>query len=261
MSMNKVNFIHNGDCVEFMRNSGDLVDLILTSPPYNMTKRPGGDADSGRYDEYEDWKEADEYLDWSVDLFHNFDDCLVDNGAVLYNFSYSIENPSFPYQLVAEIVSQTNFVLADTIIWKKKSSMPYPASPNRLQRIFEFVFVFVRQTEMNSFTTNKQISKVSPTGQKYYTPVMNFIEAKNNDGATKDINQATFSTDLVTQLLTTYAKPEKSFVVFDPFMGTGTTAKGCIEYGCSYVGTETSKTQCEYANDRLQKLSVLNFDE
>ena len=63
MSMNKVNFIHNGDCIEFMKNSGDLVDLILTSPPYNMTKRPGGDADSGRYDEYEDWKEADEYLE------------------------------------------------------------------------------------------------------------------------------------------------------------------------------------------------------
>ena len=139
--------------------------------------------------------------------------------------------------------------------------MPYPASPNRLQRIFEFVFVFVRHTEMNSFTTNKQISKISSTGQKYYTPVMNFIEAKNNDGATKDINQATFSTDLVTQLLATYAKPEKSFVVFDPFMGTGTTAKGCVEYGCSYIGTEISKAQCEYAKNRLQQLSVLNFDE
>ena len=259
--MNKVNFIHNGDCIEFMKNYTGAVDLILTSPPYNMTKRPGGDADSGRYDEYEDWKEADEYIDWSVDVFNCFDNSLVDNGVVLYNFSYSIENPSMPYHLVAEITHQTNFALADTIVWEKKSSIPYAASPNRLQRIFDFVFVFVRDSEMNSFTTNKQVSKVSNTGQKYYYPVSNFIEAKNNDGATKDINQATFSTDFVTQLLTTYAKPEKSFVVFDPFMGTGTTAKGCVEYGCSYLGTETSKTQCEYANNRLQKLSVLKFDE
>jgi len=251
--MNKRNIIHNGDCLEFMENYSDNINLIITSPPYNMTKRPGGNADSGRYDEYEDWKEADEYLDWSVDLFHNFDDCLVKDGVVLYNFSYSIENPTFPYQLVAEIAKRTNFVLADTIIWKKKSSIPYPASPNRLQRIFEFVFVFVRENEMNSFTTNKQVSTISKTGQKYYTPIMNFIEAKNNDGATKEINQATFSTDFVTQLLKAYAKPEESFVVFDPFMGTGTTAKGCIEYGCSYLGTEISKKQCEYAEKRIKK--------
>tara|TARA_R100001594_G_scaffold148409_1_gene203553 strand:- start:676 stop:1455 length:780 start_codon:yes stop_codon:yes gene_type:complete len=251
--MNERNIIHNGDCLKFMQNYSGVVDLVLTSPPYNMTKRPGGDADSGRYDEYNDWKEADEYIDWSVDLFNHFDDVIVKNGVVLYNFSYSIENPTLPYQLVAEIANRTNFVLADTIIWKKKSSIPYPASPNRLQRIFEFVFVFVRNNEMNTFITNKQISKVGKNGQKYYSPVMNFIEAKNNDGATKEINQATFSTEFVTQLLQTYAKPEESFVVFDPFMGTGTTAKGCVEYGCSYIGTEISKTQCEYAENRIEE--------
>lgn len=255
MSMDKRNYIHNGDCLEFMKDYSGDINLILTSPPYNMTKRPGGNADSGRYDEYEDWKEADEYIDWSVQLFSSFDNSLVENGVVLYNFSYSIENPSMPYQLVAEIAKRTNFVLADTIIWKKKSSIPYPASPNRLQRIFEFVFVFVRENEMNTFTTNKQVSTVSKTGQKYYTPVMNFIEAKNNDGATKEINQATFSTDLVTQLLQTYAKSEISFVVYDPFMGTGTTAKGCVEYGCSYLGTEISKTQCDYAKERIRNLA------
>ena len=258
--MTELNTIHNGDCIKFMENYAGAVDLILTSPPYNMTKRPGGDADSGRYDEYDDWKEPEEYLKWSVDIFNHFDDVLAKNGVILYNFSYSIENPSFPYELVSEIVKNTNFCIADTIIWKKKSSMPYPASPNRLQRVCEFVFVFVRKDEINSFKTNKQISKVSPTGQKYYTPVMNFIEAKNNDAATKEINQATFSTDLVTQLLATYAKPEKSFVVFDPFMGTGTTANGCVEYGCSYLGAETSKSQCEYAENRLQSISVLKLD-
>ena len=251
--MNERNTIHNGDCLEFMKNYSGDINLVLTSPPYNMTKRPGGNADSGRYDEYNDWKEANEYLNWSVDLFNAFDDSLVNNGVVLYNFSYSIENPTFPYQLVAEIASRTNFVLADTIIWKKKSSIPYPASPNRLQRIFEFVFVFVRDEELTTFTTNKKVSKVSQTGQKYYYPVSNFIEAKNNDGATKEINQATFSTEFVTQLLQTYAKPKESFVVFDPFMGTGTTAKGCIEYGCSYIGTEISKTQCEYAENRIKE--------
>jgi len=253
--LHKLNIVHNIDCVRFMQDYTGCVDLIITSPPYNMTKRPGGDADTGRYDEYDDWKEPEEYLKWSVDVFNNFDDVLIENGVVIYNFSYSIENPSFPYQMVSKIVDETNFCVADTIIWKKKHSMPYPASPNRLQRVFEFVFVFVRKNEINSFKTNKQVSKISPNGQKYYYPVSNFIDAKNNDESTKDINQATFSTDLVMQLLRAYAKSRESFVVFDPFMGTGTTAKGCIKYGCSYIGTETSKKQCDYTHNRLKNIT------
>jgi len=246
--------IYNIDCIDFMKNCKSKVNLVLTSPPYNMTKRPGGDADSGRYDEYNDWKEPKEYMEWTADIFNHFDNILAENGVVLYNFSYSIENPSLPYELVAHIVNNTNFCIADTIIWKKKASMPYPASPNRLQRICEFVFVFVRKNEIDSFTTNKQISKIGTTGQKYYVPVPNFIDAKNNDGATKEMNQATYSTDLVKQLLKTYAKPEESFVVFDPFMGTGTTANGCMEYGCSCIGTEISERQCEYANERIRNI-------
>jgi len=253
------NKIFRGDCIEFMDESipDKSIDLILTSPPYNMTKRPGGDADSGRYDEYDDWKEPEEYFKWTSDIFNSFDCCLKENGVVLYNFSYSIENPSFPYQLVSHLIENTNFCIADTIIWKKKSSIPYPASPNRLQRICEFVFVFVRKDEIRTFNTNKQVTKVSTTGQKYYQPMINFIDAANNDGATKDINQATFSTDLVKKLLKIYAKPDEHFIVYDPFIGTGTTGKGCMEYGCSYIGTEISKSQCDYANERLKKVSVL----
>ena len=253
------NKIFRGDCIEFMDESIPYksIDLILTSPPYNMTKRPGGDADSGRYDEYDDWKEPEEYLKWTSDIFNSFDCCLKENGVVLYNFSYSIENPSFPYQLVSHLIENTNFCIADTIIWKKKSSIPYPASPNRLQRICEFVFVFVRKDEIRTFNTNKQVTKVSTTGQKYYQPMINFIDAANNDEATKDINQATFSTDLVKKLLKIYAKPDEHFIVYDPFIGTGTTGKGCMEYGCSYIGTEISKSQCDYANERLKKVSVL----
>ena len=79
--MNERNTIHNGDCLEFMKNYSGDINLVLTSPPYNMTKRPGGNADSGRYDEYNDWKEANEYLNWSVDLFNRFDDFIVNRPS------------------------------------------------------------------------------------------------------------------------------------------------------------------------------------
>ena len=41
-----------------------------------------------------------------------------------------------------------------------------------------------------------------------------------------------------------YAKPES--LVYDSFMGIGTTAKACIERGMSYVGSELSKPQIEH---------------
>ena len=40
-------------------------------------------------------------------MHNNFNRVVKENGVVLYNFSYSIENPSLPYKLVAEIVDQT----------------------------------------------------------------------------------------------------------------------------------------------------------
>jgi DNA modification methylase len=112
--------------------------------------------------------------------------------------------------------------------------------------------VFVRKDELTTFNTNKKVTKVSTKGQKYYEPLSNVIEAKNNDGKTSGLNQATFSSDFVMKLLRMYAPKDKDFVVYDPFMGTGSTAVGCINYGCSYIGTELSEKQIEYSRDRVE---------
>lgn len=51
-----------------------------------------------------------------------------------------------------------------------------------------------------------------------------------------------------------YAKPNS--IIYDPFMGTGTTAMACIEENMSFIGSEISLSQCEYANNRIKlKLS------
>ena len=81
------NIIYNEDCfvtIGKMSENGDKVDCVLTSPPYNMTKRKGGYADTGRYDVYEDWKTEEDYLKWTVDLFNGFDGILNENRTLLY---------------------------------------------------------------------------------------------------------------------------------------------------------------------------------
>jgi DNA modification methylase len=247
----ELNKIYAEDCLVTMgRMSDDVIDVVLTSPPYNMTSRKGGYADKEkRYDVYVDWKTEQEYLDWTVNIFNHIDRVLKPNGVILYNFSYSIENPQLPYTLMSSLIQNTCFTIADTIVWKKTNSIPHPASYNRLNRIVEFIFVIVRKDEVKTFNCFKDVVKTSPKGQKYYEVVDNFILAKNNDKSTK-INKATYSTDLCEQLLKVYSK--EGLVVFDPFIGTGTTAVACKNLGMFYVGSEISEEQVKYCFDRLK---------
>ena len=251
----QINIIWNEDCKISMTKKifPKSVDVILTSPPYNMTKRKGGYADKQtRYDIYDDWKNKDDYIDWTIDVFNMFDGVLKENGVILYNFSYSIENPALPYQVVCEILNRTNFTIADTIIWKKGTAIPHPASYNRLNRIYEFIYVFCRKTEILTFNMNKKVTKVSPKKQSYYEIVTNFITARNNDG-NNPLNKATFSTELCDKLLQMYAKDGS--LVYDPFIGTGTTAISCIRRKTlNYIGSELSKKQVEYSNNWIREV-------
>jgi DNA modification methylase len=99
-----------------------------------------------------------------------------------------------------------------------------------------------------TYTANKTVTSVRETGQKMYGVVYNYISAPNNDGSCS-LNKATYSTKLCTDLLTIYAKDNST--VYDPFMGTGTTAVACRQMGHSYIGSELSPQQCAYANDRI----------
>lgn len=124
-------------------------------------------------------------------------------------------------------------------------------SPNKLTRITEDVYVFCRKNEIKTFIANKPVSKIGTNGQTFYKNIYNFIEAPNNDGSCK-LNKATYSSSLCMQLLNIYAIENKS-IVYDPFMGTGTTAVACDKLNLTWYGSEISKAQCEYAKERILK--------
>ena len=139
--------------------------------------------------------------------------------------------------------------ISDTIVWKKKTAIPFPANKHRLVRICEFIFVFVKKGKENDFNIFKPITKISErTGQQYYGIVQNLIEARNNDGA-NDLNKATFSTEMVEKLMQVYCT--NGMLVLDPFMGIGTTGLACINRQINFIGIEISQKQCEYAIKKM----------
>lgn len=248
--------IYNEDCITTMdriaKKYEQKIDIILTSPPYNTGRNHGKmENHERRYDIYLEQRSNDEYADWIVDIFNHYDAILKENGCVLFNMSYGNENPSQLWTVVADVINKTNFMVADTIVWKKKSALPNNVSHNKLTRICEFVFVLCRKHEYKTFYMNKQVKSYSKTGQKYYENIFNFIEAKNNDGS-NPLNKATYSSDLCRQLLIMYAQPNS--MIYDSFNGTGTTGVAALELGHRYIGSELSEEQCKYSIERLGKV-------
>ena len=256
----KLNHIYCEDChktINRIKSSNKEIDCIITSPFYNTgrsskchTSEKSRQNHEGRYDIHLDDMTNDEYIEFTIHLFNEFDKIVTKNGCILYNMSYGSENTELIWLVLANILKHTNWTIADDIIWKKQSALPNNVSPNKLTRIVEHIFVFCRKEEFKTFKANKKVKSVSKTGQKYYENVFNFIEAKNNDGSCK-LNKATFSTDLILQLLDIYVA--ENSIVYDPFSGTGTTANACILRNINYIGSEISQAQVDFSNQRLKE--------
>ena len=214
----EINKIYNESNLETIKKMNEnSVDVILTSPFYNTNAKAGktrtlnntkvkeGQYNYVRYDVFVDTMTNNEYIDYTLQLFSGFNKILKDNGVVLYNINYGGENPYVMFDTVNEICKKSNFMFADIIVWKKKTALPNTVSPNKLTRIWEFVFVFCKKDHYSDFYMNKEVLSERPNGQKQYTVFYNYIEAKNNDESCP-YNKATYSTDLCKQLLTMYCR-------------------------------------------------------
>lgn len=248
----EVNKIHKGDTVETMKKIDDKsVQLVMTSPPYLASIRDDNHKYPGAKDIIKDNQTVEEYVEWSVDIFKEYERVLADDGVVAYNMSYTTFNPMLPYMVIEEVRKQTGFEIADTCVWKKKNCVPLSGHPNRMTRICEFVYIFVKEDRLNDFKANKEITSTSRTGQNYFKIYNNFIETKNNDGKV-DGHDATFSSDFARYFIDLYSA--EGDVVLDNFMGTGTTAIAAIGLDRDFLGIDLIDDYISVANERIAKM-------
>lgn len=105
-----------------------------------------------------------------------------------------------------------------------------------------------RKSEISTFLCYKEKGTVRPSGQQHYRNYFNFVEAPNND-ENCPIHKATYSSVLCRKLMMLYT--DRDDVVYDPFMGTGTTAIACIKEKRRYIGSEISKRYVDWARRRI----------
>lgn len=231
-----INKVYNEiNIVTMKRMSDSFIDGIITSPPYNLaTKRRDCYYETG-YSEIDNLT-SDEYLKVRTNEFKEFSRILKPKGVICYNLSYTHENPILPTLLISKIHEETDLTIADIIYWKKSHSIPFQTSPNKLSRIVEPIYIIVHKDHLNDFKANKEVSKINDrTGQHFYKKYDNYIEARNNDGF-KSRLKAVYSTELVKKIINIYFS--KGSLIYDPFMGSGTTALACIQSDINYIGSE-----------------------
>jgi len=246
-----INKIFHGECLSTLKMmSDDFIDGIITSPPYNINTSRSDCYYNNGYSELDGLSEND-YLQVRTDEFKEFSRVMKERGVICYNISYAKENPILPTLLVAKIHNETDLTIADIITWKKPHAIPFQTSPTKLSRTTELIYIFVKKSQLHTFRTNKEVSKVNEkTGQKFYKNYVNFIEAKNNDGYICQL-KASYSQDLCNQLINIYFP--KGSLIYDPFTGIGTTQLSCIKNGCDYIGSELTKEHYEIAISRIEE--------
>lgn len=237
-----------GDTIAVMDDlidEGYKVDFIVTSPPYNMNGHEKEYYNSATTaDSFSDAKTPEEYIQWIVDIFKRYAMLLKPNGVIMFNMNYmsSKKNRAInTFKTLVEIERQTGFALIDQICWKKANA-GLLTNGTRLSRLWENVWIFIRESDWDSFN-EKYLKKLFGK--------LNYIEAPNNDGM-NEYNKACFSTSLVEQLLQLYMiEPSPTTVVLDNFMGTHTTAIACEKLHCQWIGIEIDKTTYDYGCDRV----------
>ncbi len=125
-----------------------------------------------------------------------------------------------------------------------------------MSRIVEPIYVFCKKGfEKTHYCNKRQISQ-GTASHKCYAPMYNFVEAKGSQrekGVKRcPYNAATYSVELCEKLLGMYAP--KNALVYDPFMGSGTTAVACKRMGLRWLGSEISENQVKWAEGRLGEI-------
>ena len=99
-----LNKIIHGDCLEVMRQLPDnCIDLVVTSPPYNLKNSSGNGMKDGRggkwknaelvngYANYDDCMPHEEYVEWQNDCLKEMFRLLKNDGAIFYNHKRRVQ--------------------------------------------------------------------------------------------------------------------------------------------------------------------------
>ena len=247
--------VYNDDCINVMDkmiDDGITVDLTVTSPPYDQLRTYNSESTW----DFETFKKVAQGL-WDI---------TNDGGVVVWVVGDACVNGSETGTSFKQALyfMELGFKLHDTMIYEKNSSsFPARRGSKRYTQIFEYMFVFVKgkihdceliadkENKWAGFTNWGKNTQYDKDGKLISTndikPVPKY-SLRNNIWKysvgfnTKKFGKhpAVFPLQLAIDHILSWSKPEH--VIFDPFLGSGTTMDACVETGRpNFIGCEISE--------------------
>jgi site-specific DNA-methyltransferase (adenine-specific) len=223
------------------RMPDDSVDLVVTSPPYDNLRTYNGYS----FDFESIAAELFRVTKWGGVVVWVVGDAVLKGSESGSSFRQALHFMSL------------GFNLHDTMIYEKNSpAYPARASGNRYTQIFEYMFVFSKgkpkSASMICDKPNKWAGFKDFSG-KLKNPVPEFSPRNNIWRYVTSFNgvkhPAPFPEQLALDHVLTWSV--EGDVVYDPFMGSGTTAKAAVMTGRKWLGSEISQEYADIASERL----------
>lgn len=245
---NWINKIICCDCLESLpKMQDDSVDIVITSPPYNISTRIGeGDV----YDQYSDDLSMQQYQEF---IFKVIDELL---RVTRYYIFWNIQMLSSNKLAVLNIFSKYKDNIKEICIWAKTMSPP-ASTDNTLSNQYEFIIVLSKYDRIG-----KQFQRAFFDNRtKGQSNIANcLIKPINQDNQCPD-HKATFPEWLPEFFIKHFSKEDD--IVLDPFSGTSTTAYVAKQLNRRFIGFELSQNYVDFSNNRLNQKNILdlNFEE
>ena len=218
------------------------VHLMITSPPYNVSK------------EYDEDLSLKEYLQLLENAFKETYRVLVNGGRACVNVANLGRKPYIPLSdYISKIMLDLGFNMRGEIIWNKAAS----ASPSTawgswqsaanpiLRDTHEYILVFSK----GNYKREKGKKENSITKEQFMEWTKS-IWIMNAESARRIGHPAPFPEELPFRLIQLYSF--KGDIILDPFMGSGTTAVSAIKSERKFVGYDISQEYIDLAEKRLK---------
>lgn len=253
--LNQIHNIRWEEGLAQLKASGILVDCIVTSPPYNVDLG-NNKHNKNPYDLYRDNKDHWEYIKWLKTLFGGAQDFLREGATVAINIGDG-KNGSVPTHsdIIQFMTRELEFVMIATIIWKKNQigsrtawgSFKSPSCPS-FPTPFEYILLFRYKTKFNQ-SPNACEENITMGKDEFITNSLAIWEF-GCERLSVVGHPAAYPVELPYRVIQqmTY----KGDVVFDPFMGSGSTAIAAKKLDRNYIGFEMSP---DYHQLSLKRLS------
>lgn len=238
--VNPLNAIVCGDVLIKLRDLEDeSVDLVITSPPYNLKNSTGNGMKDGRggkwsnagliqgYDRHTDDLSREDYINWIRDVLTECFRVLKPDGAIFFNHKFRVQGGLMEGHPFLE-----GFNVRQMIIWSRSGGINFNAG--YFLPTYEVIYLMPKTARgKNSFKLKKGANKIGDVWRIHQD--------------TTNPHPAPFPMDLVDAILTSC----EGTVVLDPFAGSGTVGLSAVKHKWNYILIDNSPTYCRMAEERI----------